>query len=360
MDKTQIFSLLFLFSLFLLFVFLSTDFVFASDACEIAFRFEELDWKIMFSIAIIISFTITALMLMIGKAIGKEELIATAKNDLYQTLMNAVIVILFSSIVLLICNIGLQQFSFTRTSGNIFDASEKYFEYSKFVSEDTYRKTTDGIMYITGISTLRIGTTYPEGSDPWIGFSILPFAGVTVLLGALQTIMSLVTFSISIAEGYSLILKAIENYVLILLPAGVLLRSFSPTRGLGGVLIAISCSLFVFFPGVFAILYLVGGEETPSDQYSMIWWGEMVGVAGSAAATSAAGGGVIAAASVASGTGLSIALIIVKSALLGVGKMLLFVYLFPAIAWFMIASITNSLSITLGAELNVSTLGRLL
>jgi len=360
---------------FLPVLFLSILFIssvsFAQSSCEVATNLNfsssgtptsaDSNWKTLCIVGLFIASLLTAMIFMLGRALDNQSLINRAKTDLYQIMVTAAILVVFASFISGLCAIDATQFGLTAPS--LFDASRSYFLYAQSVAFNSYISTVNSIMLLSGLSSLYVkGEPIKIGAYIGIGMDMRPFAGFTSALGALNLLSNLTMLSVSITSGFITILNAIETWFLnLLLPAGVVLRCFTPTREFGGVLISIAIGLFIFYPLLFAFSYMLIGQLPPLPLPDTGGWLEFtLSELAIFSSTSILPFGLIV-------TTLGQMLFIggmagdsIAEAFTQVGGALLPVFILPAINWIILVSIVKGISRVMGEEVDISSLTRLI
>jgi hypothetical protein len=312
-------------------------------------------------IAIVLSSIIAALFFMIGKGLGKAEIVNKAKTDVYQIGITALILILFGAFVGGICNINAKQFGLPKES--LFDNARAYFEYAQSKAMTAYGKTASAIMFIAGMSSLYARPTIEApnlAGSITVGF--VPFSGLNYALGALQFMMGFVFMQIAVAQAWIAVLDAIEaSFLQLLLPVGVLLRCFMPTREFGGVLMSIAIGFFLFYPLMFSIAYLVLGAPQPPGTPSIdAHEGTVRGAFITIATTSLVPGAGIASMLAYFIQFGDLAATTIINGMSAIGNALLSVFILPAIMWIIIAELVRNMSRALGEEVDIGSLARMI
>lgn len=379
MIKTRSISIL---SLTLLFLIASSNSIYAQsntnqnnvpNGCEVALLLDfgnqsssaigvEQNWKSLSLIGLLVSFFLLVVAYLIGKSLDSPQLIARAKTDMVQLAVTAIMLGVLYSILLFICSIDASQFGFNFTS--FFDGARMYLEYSRASALNAYLKCTNAMMIITGLSTFNINNPnfIDLGAFLHIGVYFKPFAGYGITIGALNWFASLVQLSYSLTTGFIVVLDAIQLYFLnLLLPAGVVMRCFSPTRDFGGVLIAISVGLFLFYPLLFSFSYMIIGQPDPNVGLpDMDWESEINSAVVKAVALSTVPlGSLITIYTSLFGRGGE-AIDRLNGAYEATGGVILYVFILPAINWIILAAIVRELSKALGQEVDISGLARMI
>lgn len=218
---------------------------------------------IILSVLLIISFLYA-----IGMAFKIDRLTSFSRNEILENVLNFIIIIFISggiagidNLIVGIANFGSSAIGGTTTS--VTSTSSMYYNTCEFYYSDAIGQ----IWYIVEISFLsfiyNIGSGFtlllmPNG----LGIIIQPLAW----LNALQKMMGMFgAFAIGIAgvELINVFLLAIIYYLFpLFLYLGILFRSFPWTRAIGGALLGVFISFYVFYPAlVYSFSAIVGSIE---------------------------------------------------------------------------------------------------
>jgi hypothetical protein len=347
----------FILPLMLTLAFSSISFAASPEACSFATQFspgQPGDWLLWCAIGIMISAALAGIIFALGQMLGKPDLTSRAKTDLYQIIITFVILVIFESSILFMCSIDKKSLGF-QTSGTLFDAARDYFKYQSSLAAKTYIDTSNAIMAASAFSSMNGGGSISSV----LSMFLAPFGGLSVVIQALQYIMNLVMLQIAIAQAQVFLLDIIENaFLAFLLPVGVVLRCFTPTREIGGILMSIGIGLFLFYPLMFGLSQLLTGERQPVEIGGSTWGDNVIGVATVMAINLI----------IFDPLSVTVTMIPIVTTLMtprliapifGLGTTLLFVFVLPAINWLIIAALIRSISKALGEEVDVSTLARL-
>jgi hypothetical protein len=243
----------------------------------------------------------------------------------------------------------------------LFDNSRAYFEYSTSKAIEAYVKTANSIMLIGGLSSIYTrASLWPSWLGMDVSINVMPFAGLNSALNSLQFMMNLVLTTVAISSAWLAVLTAIETaFLQLLLPAGILLRCFMPTRELGGVLIAISIGIFIFYPLLFSLSYMLIGAPSavgaPGTSY--------LGTVTAAYIPLVAAGVIPYAGSIAISaeyfTMINKSSDTIIESMKAIGETLLAIFILPALNWVILAEIVRSMSRSLGEEVDISSLARM-
>lgn len=222
-----------------------------------------------------IMITIAGITLGIGYALNDRKIREFGQTELYQSIINGVIV---GSLFFSFSGVGIV----TGTINSIVQSSGSSASCAQYMSSNY--AICFAYNYLVGIGAITInGTQIGSLLDSAIGlltpvsaayvllaligslkFSIV-IVGVSLasvvnpVLQQLNYLMSALTFAIIGIEVQAVLLKVVSMIAIpILLPIGIVLRTFYFTRKLGGTIIAIAIGLFTVFP----LSYLLDAQIT--------------------------------------------------------------------------------------------------
>ncbi len=188
-----------------------------------------------------------ALMLMISRVFHSAEWETTAKQELYQ-----VIVTILWGLFIFGAAVTVDQITTSYAGGNMFDAAQGYLGRVACLSSAVSIKLEGYKMQFQFVSGMR--SKFYAGV--W-GFSYPTFPGFEVIERAADLIqMFIIPFASSIYVqliGLDIIRGTAMAF---LMPCGILLRLFPPTREAGGFMLASAFALYVVLP----FTYLVDKE----------------------------------------------------------------------------------------------------
>jgi len=318
------------------------------------------NWKTWSIIALTTSGFLIALTYMLGMALENIPLLNRAKTDLNQFFATVIILAVFYGFVSSICSINTTQFGLSGPT--LFDSAKSYFRYAESLSFAAYQSDMDAMMYISAVSSLYVGSAamIPLGTLLTIQLSVRPFSGYSVMNGVLQFLSNAVSLSVALSTGYGVILDAIQGWFLnLLLPIGVVLRCFTPTRDFGGVLMSISIGLFIFYPLMFSLSYLMLGTPGPVSVQNESLLMPMLSLLGLFTAAAIIPFGVVGLIGYQFTLVSSVAATKAGTALGSIGGLVLPVFVLPAINWIIIVMLVRSLSKSMGEEVDISALSRM-
>ncbi len=339
--------------------------------CEVALKLDfgnesatptgvEQNWKSYSILALLVSSSLLAAIYIIGKSIDNPSLVARAKTDLIQVGVTAIMLVFLYSFLTTICLIDMRELGFDFSSP--FEGARNYFDYARTQALKSYLESTNSIMIITGLSSMSINspTFLSLGTFLQIGIYFKPFAGYGIAIGTLNWFASLVMLSYSLMTGFIIVLDSIQLYFLnLILPAGVVLRCFSPTRDFGGVLISLSIGLFIFYPLLFSFSYMIINKQSTTFQ-NMNWESKIYSTVAKVAALSTIPFGSTVQMIGSINADGDDTMNKMNDAFTSLGGVFLPVFILPAINWIILVAIIRELSKVLGQEVDISGLARMI
>lgn len=332
-------------------------------------------WQGLALIALVISYLIVSLYYMIGKMISSPVVEAKAKNEFYQTFMTTIMAAFLVGMVPVLCAFNLRDVGI-RMDGNLFYVAEFYVTWVVHKAMLVLSQVIDWNHIVSIASSLGMGRTV-------YGVSITnsPLSGFSALTNVVNILMSSTMIAVLVAFAQLVVLKFIYAGMFnILLPVGIICRSFSFTREFGGALIAIAVGFFLFYPLLLNVDYFIIGQPTemPEDAADMSgainvmdlsidmltsigvkMLGELAGSIGPAAVVGAVAGMV---------TDIMVVIIVVNRVIeiyielvtSGVAAIFISAFLLPALNGIVLVSTVRDLSRLLGTETDISTLTRMI
>ncbi len=157
---------------------------------------------------------------------------------------------------------------------NIYDAAEKYF---LKVKEEMLGWIELG--YVFNIFADQLASTTPYTRPFSVGFVSTPFAGIGAPIKQMlsHSIIGLVIAYVINYAQYFVLLFSINVFLKYYLPVGIFMRCFTPTRKIGGSIIATTIAFLIVFPVLATLGYLIFySEDGP-----MLSFSRFVGLQGS-------------------------------------------------------------------------------
>ncbi len=208
------------------------------------------NWNVLVGLALLISAGILALVLLAARFFRNQQVEVWVRAEFLQLFITGAIAVLALGIVEFMCGIspaGIPVFGSkysALTTPNFYVAADNYLFYLRDISIEGFFLMLFAYWNVGALS----GTTI-YGIPLGVGFIVQPAAG----LGVLTQVLTIATQGLVLSTLLVLIqIKVIEYLSMAtltyLLPIGVLLRAFEPTRMFGGSLIAISFGMFLMYP----------------------------------------------------------------------------------------------------------------
>ncbi len=217
------------------------NFGMGSATCSFA---SPVDWITLTAVALAASTFLLALAYMGGHALQNPGNIAWAKENLYQTLVSAIIVVLF-----LFANTGINLFSnmFWGSPTSLIDHAMAFANAVGATVTGDLAALTATNMFVSMAGNLNVGISV----GGLAGFSFQTSYMMRPLMDFLNMLIILVTTVFGEWFIHLFLLCFIKQYMLALfLPAGIFLRSFPLSRGFGGALIAIAIGFYIAYPAM--------------------------------------------------------------------------------------------------------------
>ena len=316
-------------------------------------------WQALVGIGIMMSFFVVALTFMVGKMLGVSGLIARSKHDVYQVIATMAIAAALVGMSEAACAVNFTDLGLS-SSGNMFEIAG---DYQMWV----VTKSASSLSEVIGWNSFAAIVSSLSGGLPIMGFAMWSSfcSGFGVLSNTMNLLMSslLIATIIAVAQ-YALLQYIYASMFKILLPVGIVLRSFPITRELGGALMAIAIGFYLFYPFMLVVDFALMGQPTgtaePADIFEVlkeqIDWGQM----GLDLIKGFVGGNFIA--------GLIEMVMAIVEIMAGifldkvidsVAQVMLAVFFLPAVNGIVVVAVVRDLSRTLGTEVDVSTLTRM-
>ena len=230
------------------------------------------EWQVLTALVVSLTFGIISLAYTIGISFHMPKLQAWAKNEMYQAFGSLLIAVMMFAIIdglTAFMNalgatepvgcpaLGIPYF----TSQPIFHAITCYIA----TLIDNFLATLGSVLTAEIVLGFLASTTFKV--QPYqLGFSVSYGAGLSPLTNLLSLAVSSAAAGAWLMDIQLILLKLIENNILILFPIGIFLRSFPFTRAAGGTLIGISIGLYLIYPLMWlfdAYVYTEGMAQTP-------------------------------------------------------------------------------------------------
>ena len=313
-------------------------------------------WQVLSALGIVTSWFIVSLAYMVGNFLDNIGLMARAKSEIWEIITTTLILGSVLVIVSTACTFPGSYINpaLTSDSGNLFKVAENYLFWLRNATMATFKDLMTMNNSISKKLSMMGGVGYFG-----IGLSAQPFAGLQPLMNILNLFMNAVMICLIITIAQITILKFIEAGAFsVLLPVGIVCRSFPFTRQFGGSLIAISIGLFIFYPLMLVVDDAIMGSPSLNPANISVINSEHVeaGEPRDVASSMAAAGGTGAALGV---VDLVIAYFVNKP-VTGLGGIALAALILPAINGVVFVAVVRDLSRALGQEVDVTSLTRVI
>ncbi|HVA82636.1 MAG TPA: hypothetical protein VNF06_00535 [Candidatus Aquilonibacter sp.] len=242
--------------------------------------------------AIAIMLSISGIAIGLGYALDERRLKEFGKNELYQSILNAALV---GSLLVVFASNGLMTNLINSLTGGVtsyscpqyMDANSALcFSYSYLMGLSGY--SIHGSSYsslfviISGLllSLISLGTLLGVIAGLKINLLLISISFSTILspiLGQIQYLTGiLTTLALGISVQAAILSFVAVTAIAVILPLGLILRSFYPSRKLGGFLIAVAIGAYVVLP----LSYVL--NATMINSYSQVNSTDLVSITNSA------------------------------------------------------------------------------
>ena len=222
-------------------------------------------WEMALGAALIASVMILTFIYIIGVLLRNQNAVSFVKLELYELAVSAILAGVI--IALVVAAAALKVGFIVPFSDNkdlsIYAATEKYYQ---DVGERMIGfMTTD---YYIGSIMDNLASATPYSRPLGVGLVAAPLAGLaTPIKQILYNVNTALAIGFIINAAQAIVFKfAVFAFLQFYLPLGVLLRSFTPTRRIGGVLIAIALGFLFILP----ITAMMSAEVATSSNSPLI------------------------------------------------------------------------------------------
>ncbi|MCD6227518.1 hypothetical protein J7J90_03430 [Candidatus Micrarchaeota archaeon] len=221
------------------------------------------NWMLVSTIAVLLSGVLLALTYMVAQLMNNPYMTAAVKNELVQWAITSFIVMAFviilPSLLMIVASgslsFGQEYTPPTGLSGEEVGPSGVLVTYVQYAAVNIINQTTDNLKKLANSLDRRIQEVSEQSAmtgicNFWqVGFSMSFCGALGALQGPLTNGFNVVNMGIAELEMLKVLVVMGGNIgLLILFPAGIILRTFSMTRKTGGILIALGLALGIILP----------------------------------------------------------------------------------------------------------------
>lgn len=225
------------------------------------------------ALALIVSLFILLLIYLISAYRKDERKIAYVKTEIYEIVISGIIGFSILAITYWFCTMPIINI-FTKSSmgtESIYNVTQQY-----FIESESYVQDFNLATYIIGTRLDLESSIAPTAKPLSIGMQSKPFIGLIQPLKQIDynAFISTVVFLITL-YGFQYI-TSLGAYVSLnfFLPLGVLLRAFSPTRRYGGAVLGLALGFLIILPFMFSMSYeMLYGTNQQGENYGLINFG---------------------------------------------------------------------------------------
>ena len=228
---------------------------------------DQFEWQLLAVIAIAIAFSFSAIAYMFSRFIGSEQLVRWAKKEFLYAVSSALFISLLLVTSVAISNIMIK-FSLETMKQSI-----------PVVYAQVKDKGIDDPYFLVKVYLDRIGACARK-EYVWLScLSIVPFVihgtdigniasgpfsttPSTLFVNSINSASYSITymlFTLYLQKHFVLFLQSVM--LTVFLPAGIVLRAFPSTRGIGSAFIALSIGFYIIYPMGYAMMLVVSPEQ---------------------------------------------------------------------------------------------------
>jgi hypothetical protein len=323
------------------------------DAC--AFPGEWLaSWQFLSILGLITSWFILSLVYMIGSLMDNVSLTARAKAEFWEIITTSLIL---GSVILLTstaCAFEPSSMGFD-TNGNMFAVANSYLLWLRSFTLAVFKDL------LTMSNTVAVLLSTIGGFTVFgIGVSGQPFAGLQAYMHIINLFMNGTMICLITTIAQITVLKFIQAGVFnILLPVGIVCRSFPFTRQFGGALIAISVGLYIFYPFMLVVDdAIMGTPSSNPNAHESIQFGFEGAILGSVMGLGP--GLILGGVGHLEAVGQLMSNYFLTYPIEGLGKVGLAAFILPAINAVVFVAVVRDLSRILGQEVDATSISRMI
>ncbi|MEM4272684.1 MAG: hypothetical protein QXH30_03765, partial [Candidatus Bilamarchaeaceae archaeon] len=225
---------------------LATEHICAHPSITEAFFIPE--WQYLSLLALLSSASLLALAYMLNRIINNEEGQALLKLELFELFSTTFVIFMAIGIVQAACELpigGIFMLDYIEPGSNLFEAAAAVLQ--SFSEDLAIAMTALNVIYIPiDFQTTTTLTMHPMG----LGTVIQPTSGIgAIVKPAFVNAMQAIALAYIVIRAEMFVLD-FSTYSLITfyMPLGIILRSFTPTRRIGGTIIGLVMGLVLAFP----------------------------------------------------------------------------------------------------------------
>jgi len=218
-------------------------------------------WQTIAFVSMVLSAALLGIMFMLGFGFGVKELEIMAKEEFFQLLAVAILIVVLT---------GTDSILNSISSLDAVKAGSSSMQDAALTIVDDNRERVDTLLgYIAGYDKAisREASRTSQCNIVGMGYTVSGCGGYSVLAAPLSMAGGITGFAMGELSAMERLIELSDAYALnLLLPLGILLRTFKITRGGGGFLIALGISLHIMLPaGIIFNEMLVETFHTSGD-----------------------------------------------------------------------------------------------
>lgn len=212
------------------------------------------DWQQAMAIALITSVTLLTFIYILGVLLRNQNAINFVKLELYEVVFSAVLAGILVAVVSMMGSVTVSSVFSLFPPSQLHEPGAGIYR----ASQDYYSQTGDKIIgwmaadYLLSIKIDQLASATPYSRPLGVGLVAAPLAGfASPLKQILYNVNSALAIGYIINKAQGLVFEfAVYAFLKFYLPLGIVLRSFTPTRRVGGMLIALGLGFLFILPFV--------------------------------------------------------------------------------------------------------------
>ncbi len=230
-----------------------------------------MDWIVLTVILAFLSLGGITLFYMIARAFSLNNLEKWCKSEYMEILITAIIivaVIAFIQGMLHVSQLVLDEMYYTTTTSPVLGsdpANAAVLETYNIIGQvkKTYNGVFTSVFWIQTASSITIMGFDRDSSISLIpGVGKLVNMGIDAISGTLSWILKSLGLFIMWMYFFAEVIKFGDYLAVFLLPTGIILRAFPPTRGAGAMFVAMGLGLAIVLPSAFLMTLFVSGSSS--------------------------------------------------------------------------------------------------
>lgn len=220
------------------------------------------EWFALAALALFVSTMLLIFFYLIATALRNQSMLTFIKLELFEVLSSLLILVFIGGIVGLACavKVGALFPDSVNAEKTMYAATMNYFD-----KVATKFEAWMELNYILNVQIDQMASVTPHARPLGVGLVATPLVGFALPIKSfLRHVFGALAMGYIINEAYRYVFEFVAyGFLKYYLPIGLFLRCFTPTRRIGGTLIALSLSLSLLFPFImtFTVEAMLGEDQ---------------------------------------------------------------------------------------------------